>query len=149
MSHLIVYAGSSCSVHIALIIVATLYENLDWLPPNVRMHSHWLQFIFKCIFLTCPPYLKQYFIPYSSSYSLRQTQYPSFIIPRTSRVKGRRAFQFKAPLDWNNLPNSLRSISIQFNSNSLYWHDSYRNYVAKANILTVINHKMSINVIRD
>lgn len=89
----------------------TLYESLNWLPPNTRMQSHWLQFILKCIFLTCPPYLKQYFVPHSSSYSLRQLQYPSFTVPRTFRVIGRRAFQFKAPSDWNNLPNSLRSIS--------------------------------------
>ena len=88
-----------------------MYDTLNWLSPQARRHLHWLLFIFKCIYFNYPPYLRQLLEPYTSRYPLRHTQQPYFTIPRTSKEIGRRAFQFKAPSDWNNLPVSLRSVT--------------------------------------
>ena len=88
-----------------------MYESLNWLAPKSRRQLHWSLFIFKCINFNYPPYLKHYLIPFSSQYRLRHTDYLFFLTPRISKEIGRRAFKFKAPSDWNNLPCSLRSIT--------------------------------------
>lgn len=88
-----------------------LYELLNWLQPKSRRYFHWVLFIFKCIYFNCPSYLKSLLIPFRSSYSLRNMQYPFYFVPNISKEIGRNAFGFKAPSDWNNLPLSLRSIS--------------------------------------
>ena len=51
----------------------TMYNRLKWPSLNVRWHMHWLQLIFKCIYFNYPPYLKQYFVPYSSNYQVRHS----------------------------------------------------------------------------
>ena len=99
----------------------SLYESWNWLPLNTRRHYHWLQFIFKCIHFHCPPYLKQYLIPFTSPYLLRHTQQPFFFVPKINKELSRRAFKFKAPSDWNTLPNNIRIInSFPIFKNSLF-----------------------------
>ena len=88
-----------------------MYQSLNWLAPKSRRHIHWLLFIFKCNYFNFPPYLKQYLIPFSSQYNLRHTGQLFFFTPRINKESGRRAFKYKAPADWNNLPGSIRSIS--------------------------------------
>jgi len=88
-----------------------LYESLNWLLPKSRRQFHWSLLIFKCIHFNFPSYLKYYLIPFNTQYNLRHTVQLFFHIPRTHKGVGRRAFKFKAPSDWNNLPCSLRSIS--------------------------------------
>ncbi len=85
----------------------SMYES----QPKSRKQFHWLQFVFKCVYFDGPPYLKQFLIPYNSSYSLRHMQHPFFFVPRISREVGHRSFQHKAPPDWNNLPLFLRSVT--------------------------------------
>ena len=51
----------------------TMYNQLKWPSLNVRRHTHWLQLIFKCIYLNYPPYLKQYFVPYSPNHQVRHS----------------------------------------------------------------------------
>lgn len=98
-----------------------MYQSLNLLSLNSRRQFHWLQFVYKCIFSNYPSYLKQYLIPYQTSYSLRDTDYLFFSVPKISKESGRRAFKFKAPSDWNALPRSFRSISsfYQFNMSLL------------------------------
>ena len=102
----------------------SMYESLNWLSLKSRRHFHWMQFIFKCIFSNYPPYLKQYLDPYTAPYNLRHTVHPYFKVPsNTTLVCGRRAFKFKAPADWNDLPSSLRSISsLNLFKESLFTH---------------------------
>lgn len=88
-----------------------MYESLNWLAPNDRRKFHGLLFTFKCIHFNFPPYLKQFLIPFNSQYNLRHTDHLFFSTPRIRKEIGRRAFQYKAPSDWNNLPHSLRSIN--------------------------------------
>ena len=91
----------------------TLYEKLDWLQPKERRRYHWFMFIFSCINYAnkCPPYLQQYFVRHISVYPIRHLLHPFFAIPRIHREIGRRAFCHKGPMDWNNLPLSLKSIT--------------------------------------
>lgn len=88
-----------------------MYHSLNLLSPKTRRQFHWLQFIYKCIFLEYPDYLKQHLVPYSSTYSLRHTDHLFLSVPAISKEIGRRTFNFRAPSDWNSLPSSLRSIS--------------------------------------
>lgn len=89
----------------------SMYQQLNFLSPKARRQLHWFQFIYKCIFFNYPLYLKQYLIPYRSTYGLRHHDHLFFSVPNISKEIGRRAFKFKAPFDWNSLPCSLRSIS--------------------------------------
>ena len=72
---------------------------------------HWLQLIFKCIYLNYPPYLKQYFVPYSPIHQVRHSVQIYFSVPSAKKLIGRRAFMFKAPTDWNTLPAAIRSLA--------------------------------------
>lgn len=88
-----------------------LYEKLNWLQPQQRRHYHWIQFIFKCIYFGCPQYLNQYLTQVTSRYSLRSTHCLTFTVPRPKKEIGRRAFRYKAPYDWNELPISIRTVT--------------------------------------
>lgn len=89
----------------------------------VQKTVYWLQFIFKCIYYNYPPYLKQYLIPYSSQHYLRHTDSCFFFVPRIQKEIGWFSSQFKAPSDWNTLPNFLKSItSLHLFKKSLFIH---------------------------
>ena len=89
----------------------TMYETLHFLSPNIRRQLHWYHFIFKCIHFNYPLYLKHLFVPVSSHYNLRHASQIFFSTPTVSKSVGKKAFKFKAPSDWNNLPGNIRSIS--------------------------------------
>ena len=89
-----------------------LYDTLNWLSPQARRQFHWLLFIFKCVYFDYPLYLKHFLIPHTSRYALRHIQQPYFEIPTNIQTEiGRRSFKFKAPMDWNNLPIEIRTIT--------------------------------------
>ncbi len=87
-----------------------IYDLLKWFPLNIRRRIHWLQFIFKCIHFNYPNYLRQNLILYSSPYHLRHSAY-YFFTPLVKKVFGKKAFRYKAPADWNNLPSNVRSLT--------------------------------------
>ena len=87
-----------------------MYESLNW-DPKSRRQFHWSILTFKCIYFNFPPYLKQLLISFTSQYSRRHMDHLFLVTPRISKGISRRAFKFKAPSDWNNLPSSLRSIT--------------------------------------
>ena len=92
-----------------------MYNTLKWPALNIRRHIHWLQFIFKCIHCNYPAYLQQFLIPYSSTYQLRHSSQYFFSIPTVYKTIGKKAFMFKAPSDWNNLPSNIRSLTSSHN----------------------------------
>ncbi len=75
-----------------------MYESLNWLAPKSRRHYHWLQFVLKCWFLNYPPYLKQFLIPFRSSYNLRHNEQLFFCVPKISKEVGWCAFNSKLHL---------------------------------------------------
>lgn len=113
-----------------------MYDALKWPSLNIRRQIHWLQLIFKCIHFNYPSYLQQYLVPITSNYQLRHSAQLYFSVPRAKKSVGKRAFMFKAPLDWNNLPSDIRSIAsfgmyrhtlssylvIDFSCNEWCWH---------------------------
>jgi len=100
-----------------------MYVSLNWLAPKARRKFHWSLFTFKCIYFNFPHYLKKYLIPFCSQYSLRHTDHLVFYTPRIRKEIGRSTFKFKAPSDWNKLPQSLRSItSFHIFKSSLFTH---------------------------
>lgn len=88
-----------------------MYETLKWPSLKIRRQIHLSTFIFKSIHFNSPLYLKELLIPISSQYSLRHMDHLFLATPRINKEVGRRAFKFKAPSHWNNLPTSLRSIT--------------------------------------
>lgn len=88
-----------------------MYEQLSWLSPSARRQYHWLQFIFKSIYLNFPSYLKQHLVLYNSQHNLRHDEQMFFTVPRVKRDVGKHAFRVRAPNDWNNLPVFIRSIT--------------------------------------
>lgn len=94
---------------------------LSWLTLPERRRFHWLQFIYKCIYMDYSSYLKQYLIPFSSFYNLRHNYQIYFFVPQINKEIGRYAFQHKAPYEWNNLPISIRSLT-SFSKNALAQH---------------------------
>uniref|UniRef100_A0A8C8E0L6 Reverse transcriptase domain-containing protein n=1 Tax=Oryzias sinensis TaxID=183150 RepID=A0A8C8E0L6_9TELE len=91
-----------------------MFQQLSWLPLSSRRQFHWLLFIFKCINLSYPDYLKQYLTPFQSSYNLRHADQIFFAVPRVKKQIGKYSFNYKAPSDWNNLPLSIRSLTSFF-----------------------------------
>jgi len=89
----------------------TMYSALNWPSLNTRRQIHWLQLIFKIIHFNYPSYLKRYFVLNTSNYNLRHSVQLYFFVPRAKKTVGKRAFMFKATLDWNNLPSNIRSIT--------------------------------------
>ncbi len=88
-----------------------LYQNLNLPSPDARRHMHWLEFIYKSFNLNYPPYLKQYLSRFISTHQVRHTSQLFFTIPHVKKAIHKRAFKFKAPADWNNLPANIRSLS--------------------------------------
>lgn len=89
----------------------TMFEQLNWFSLTSRRRQHWLQFIFKCIHFNYPPYLKQLMVRFSSTYQLRHSKQFFYSVPGFSKCTAKKAFMWKAPSDWNNLPANIRSMS--------------------------------------
>ena len=89
----------------------SMYETLNLPSPTVRRQQHWLQFIFKCIYFNYPQYLKQYMVHYTSRHQLRHCSQVYFQVPPVSTSVAKRSFMFKAPSDFNNIPQHIRSIT--------------------------------------
>lgn len=100
----------SCADLLLDVLMIHITDLLKWFPLNIRRHIHWLQFIFKCIHFNYPNYLRQNLILYSSPYHLRHSAYYVFT-PLVRKVFGKKAFRYKAPADWNNLPSKVCSLT--------------------------------------
>ena len=101
-----------------------------------------IQCIFRCIHFNCPPYLKQYLIPFTAPYPLRHTQQPFFFVPKTNKEFSSRAFKFKAPSDWNILPNNIRIINSFCNFN-IFIFNFYYYYFVLLFIITMMSLPLS------
>ncbi len=88
-----------------------IYGSLNWWTSWSKRQFHRQQFIFKCIFLNYPSYLKWLLIPYPSFYRLRQTEHPLFfgtLAPRVSPKKsGDVLLNLKHRLTGTNYPVQL------------------------------------------
>ena len=93
-----------------------MFKTLHWLPIQFRIDYKILLLTYKVLKGLAPVYLSELLIPYSPPRLL--------LIPRISRITmGGRAFSYRAPILWNNLPRHLRAsdtLSLNAGSKLIY-----------------------------
>src|SRR4029434_7226739 len=83
--------------------------SLHWLPVKSRIDFKVLLLTYKALNDLAPNYLKELVVPYCPPRPLRSRSAGLLVIPRISKTTvGARAFSYRAPLLWNNLPASIR-----------------------------------------
>ena len=87
-----------------------LLQSLHWLPIKFRIHFKLMLLTFKTLQAGQPSYLNSLLAKATPSRILRSNQGPLLTIPRVKTVTGSRAFSSCAPVLWNSLPLSLRSL---------------------------------------
>ena len=87
-----------------------LLRSLHWLPIHFRISYKVRLLTFKTLHLEQPSYLHDLLVKATPSRLLRSNQGPLLTIPRVKTVTGSRAFSSCAPVLWNSLPLSLRSL---------------------------------------
>ena len=88
-----------------------LLNELHWLPVSKRIQYRILVQTYKSLLTTLPQYISSLFQQQRTSYSLRSTSAPSYVIPKSRKQAGFKSFQSLAPRLWNKLPTSLRNIT--------------------------------------
>ena len=87
------------------------YEHISpdyWLPITFRIDYKILLLTYKALKGLAPVYLSELPIPYSPPRLLRSQDTGHLNVPRISIITmGGRAFSYRAPILWNNLPKHL------------------------------------------
>ena len=100
-----------------------LIQDLHWLPIGKRIQFRTLVYVYKSLRRSTPLYLSSLLKIQKSSYSLRSKKAPQFVVKRSLKQAGDRAFSVAGPRLWNNLPISIRnSPNISAFSKSLKTH---------------------------
>ena len=80
---------------------------------------------FKVLNGLAPPYLKDLLHPYIPARTLRSQNAKLLIVPRVGKCTlGGRAFSYRAPLLWNNLPSDIRGADSLSIFTAWFWHRS-------------------------
>ena len=89
--------------------ITPVLASLHWLPIKFRIDFKVLLITFKALNGLAPPYLKDLLHPYIPARTLRSQNAGLLIVPRVGKCTlGGRAFSYRAPLLWNNLPSDIR-----------------------------------------
>ena len=90
--------------------VTPLLRSLHWLPIEKRIIFKTLILTFKCIHKQAPAYLQELISIHQPPRTLRSGQGKMLLsVPKSRTVRfGQRAFRYKGPSLWNNLPIELR-----------------------------------------
>ena len=89
--------------------ISPILASLHWLPVKSRIDFKILLLTYKAINGRAPEYIKDLLVPYNPPRPLRSQNTGLLVIPRISKTTvGGRAFCYRAPLLWNNLPPSIR-----------------------------------------
>ena len=89
--------------------ISPVLSNLHWLPVKFRIEYKILLLTYKALNGLAPTYLTELISYYKPSRDLRSQSAGSLLVPRINKVtSGSRAFSYKAPQLWNNLPVSVR-----------------------------------------
>ncbi|MEE6472912.1 hypothetical protein FKM82_009775 [Ascaphus truei] len=87
-----------------------MLKELDWSTLESRRKVHLSCLAFKFFMGKLPSYLNKLLTPTTcSTYHLRSDSKSLFMVPRLNKVSGRSSFSFRAPQNWNNLPETLTS----------------------------------------
>ena len=86
-----------------------LLQSLHWLPVAQRIQYKSIVQTYKSFNLSLPGYISVFFQIHSTAYALRSSSVTSFVVPRSNKKAGDRAFSIAAPRLWDALPASIRS----------------------------------------
>ena len=86
-----------------------LVQELHWLPVSKRIQYRTLLYVYKSLKRSSPDYLSSLLKIQESSYSLRSSKAPKYVVKRTSKHAGDCAFSVAGPRQWNALPISIRN----------------------------------------
>ena len=94
---------TKCFEHITPVLAS-----LHWLPIQFHIDFKVLLITFKALNGLAPPHLKDLLHPYIPAQTLRSQNAGLLIVPRVGKcILGGRAFSYRAPLLWNNLPSDI------------------------------------------
>ena len=90
--------------------ISPILASLHWLPVALRIGFKILLITYKAQRGLAPSYLSDLLLPYVPSCFLRSSDALFLVVPRSRLIhKGDRAFSFRAPRLWNNLPEEIRA----------------------------------------
>ena len=82
--------------------------SLHWLPIQARSDFKVLLLTYKCLHGLAPLYLSEIIIPYIPTRALRSQDGNFLTVPKIKKKAGSRAFSYRAPHLWNQLPLLVR-----------------------------------------
>uniref|UniRef100_A0A667Z0D5 Reverse transcriptase domain-containing protein n=1 Tax=Myripristis murdjan TaxID=586833 RepID=A0A667Z0D5_9TELE len=89
--------------------ITPILASLHWLPVHIRSDFKVLLLTYKILNGFAPSYLSDLLKPYIPSRALRSQNAGLLCLPRIKKKSaGGRAFSYRAPLLWNNLPADVR-----------------------------------------
>ncbi len=89
--------------------ISPILASLHWLPVKSRIEFKILLLTYKALNGQAPSYLKELIVPYYPTRTLRSQNAGLLEVPRVSKSRmGARAFSYRAPLLWNQIPVSVR-----------------------------------------
>uniref|UniRef100_A0A3B4C3D6 Reverse transcriptase domain-containing protein n=1 Tax=Pygocentrus nattereri TaxID=42514 RepID=A0A3B4C3D6_PYGNA len=89
--------------------ISPALSSLHWLPVKFRIDYKILLLTYKALHGLAPEYLQDLISHYEPSRPLRSQSAGLLIVPRIQKVSsGGRAFSYKAPKLWNDLPETVR-----------------------------------------
>ena len=92
--------------------ISPVLQSLHWLPVHYRIMFKILLLSYQCFHNLAPSYLTELLTLYKPGRNLRSGKKNFFVIPPVlTKTYGERTFAHAAPIMWNNLPDSLRSIN--------------------------------------
>ena len=93
--------------------ITPVLRQLHWLPINQRTVFKVLLITFKIINGYAPSYLSSLLESYQPKHALRSATKRLLIVPKSfTTTYGDRAFSIAAPKLWNNLPDSIKYVSV-------------------------------------
>ena len=92
--------------------ISPVLQSLHWLPVHYRIMFKILLISYQCFHNLAPSYLTELLTIYKPGRNLRSGKKNFFVIsPVLTKTYGERTFAHAAPIMWNNLPDSLRSLN--------------------------------------
>ena len=92
--------------------ISPVLQSLHWLPVHYRIMFKILLLSYQCFHNLAPSYLTELLTIYKPGRNLRSGKKNFFVIsPVLTKTYGERTFAHAAPIMWNNLPDSLRSLN--------------------------------------
>ena len=92
--------------------ISPVLQSLHWLPVHYRIMFKILLLSYQCFHNLAPSYLTELLTIYKPGRNLRSGKKNFFVVsPVLTKTYGVRTFAHAAPIMWNNLPDSLRSLN--------------------------------------